>query len=74
MKDGNDTLGPDGIVPSTIVFGEFLTVRTILGPWVPRQTLIERAKVAERARKLMAQELTAEKDQTINQAQNTICN
>ena len=61
VKDGNDTLGPDGIVPLALVFGEFPTLRTILGPRVPRPTLTERAQVAQRARKLMAQELAAAK-------------
>ena len=57
VKAGNDTLGPEGIVPSALVFGEFLTVSTILGTRVPRQTLTERAQVVQRARKIMAQEL-----------------
>ena len=32
VKAGNDTLGPDEIISSVLVFGQFPTVRTILGP------------------------------------------
>ena len=28
----NDTLGPEGIVPSSLVFGEFPSLRSIVGP------------------------------------------
>ena len=59
VRAGNITLGPDGFVPSALLFDEFPTVGTILGPWVPRQALTECAKAEQRARKLMAQELAA---------------
>ena len=52
VQAGNEILGPDGIVTSALVFGEFSTVRTILGPRVPRPTLTERAQAAQRSRKL----------------------
>ena len=61
MRPGNYTLAPDEIVPSAILFGQFPTVRTILGPRVPRPRLTERARISQRARKLITQELAAAK-------------
>ena len=45
VRAGNGTLGPDGIVPSVLVFGEFPTVISIRGAQVPRPTLTERRKL-----------------------------
>ena len=33
----NDTLGPEGIVPFALVFGEFPSIRAFIGPNMPRQ-------------------------------------
>ena len=41
-----DILGPEGIVPSAIVFGEYPSIRPFLGAKVPRLTLAERASAA----------------------------
>ena len=74
MKAENEILGPEATFQSDPVVGEFPTLRTILGPRVPRPAITEREKVAQRTRKLMAQELAAAKIKSINGAQNTICN
>ena len=57
VKAMNDTLGPEGIVPSSLVFGEFPSLRSFVGPAVPRPTLAERAEAAQEARQLMAKHL-----------------
>ena len=46
IKAMNDTLGPERHVPSSLVFGEFPSLRTFEGPLVPRPTLAERAEAA----------------------------
>ena len=61
VKAMNDTLGPDGIVPSALVFGEFPSLRTFEGPRENRPTLVERARIATQARKIMAQEIAKSK-------------
>ena len=61
VKAINDTLGPEGIVPSALVFGEFPSIRNFLGPKVPRATLAERAEVALEARKLMSKHMAMTK-------------
>ena len=50
VKAMNDTLGPEGIVPSALVFGEYPQVFTESEDPLPRATLDERAKMAEEAR------------------------
>ena len=57
----NDTLGPEGVVPSELVYGEFPSLRSYLGAKVPRETLAERAIVAQKARKIMSKELASAK-------------
>ena len=57
----NDTLGPEGIVPSLLVFGEFLSLRSLSGPILPRPTLAERAQAALDARRLMSRHLAQAK-------------
>ena len=57
----NDTLGPEGIVPSALAFGEFPSIRTFYGPPDIRPTLTERAEIAHNARKMMASELARTK-------------
>ena len=57
VKAMNDTLGPEGIVPSSLVFGEFPSLRTFVGPIIPRPSLAERAETAQEARRLMAKHL-----------------
>ena len=39
VKAMNDTLGPEGYVPSSLVFGEFPSLRTFVGPIIPHPTL-----------------------------------
>ena len=57
VKAMNDTLGPEGFVPSSLFFGEFPSLRTFIGPIIPRPTLAERAHTAQAARRLMAKHL-----------------
>ena len=56
-KAANDTLGPDGIVLSALVLGEFPSIRGLIGPKVHRATLADRAIAALEARKLMSKHL-----------------
>ena len=53
----NDNLGPEGIVPSVLMFGELLFIRAFIGPKPPRATLIEREIGTQEARKLMSKHL-----------------
>ena len=57
VKAMNDTLGPEGHVPSSLVFGEFPSLRTFEGPIVPHPTLAERGEAAQEARRYMARNL-----------------
>ena len=57
VKAMNDTLGPEGFVPSSLVFGELPSLRTFVGPVIPRPSLAERAQTAQEARRLMAKHL-----------------
>ena len=57
IKAMNDTLGPEGIMPSTLVFGEFPSLRAYQGPVIPRPTLAERAQAALSARRYVCQNL-----------------
>ena len=57
IKAMNDTLGPEGIVPSALVFGEFPSLRAYQGPVVPRPALAEHAQAALNARRYMSQNL-----------------
>jgi len=57
VKAMNDTLGPEGVVPSALVFGEFPSLRTFEGPVIPRPSLAERALAAQEARRYMARHL-----------------
>ena len=59
IKAVNDTLGPEGIVPSALVFGEFPSLHSFLGPMVPRPTLAERAFAAQEARRHMSKHMAA---------------
>ena len=43
----NDTLGPKDIVPSSLIFGEFPSLRTFEGPVIPWPTLEERSIAAQ---------------------------
>ena len=61
IKAMNDTLGPEGIVPSALVFGEFPSIRPFFGPPKYRPTPVERAEIAHKARKIMSQELADKK-------------
>ena len=56
-KAMNDTLGPEGHVPSSLVIGEFPTLRTFEGPLVPKPTLAECVEAAQEARRYMAKHL-----------------
>lgn len=60
-KSINDTLGSEGTVPSSLVFGEFPSLRSLSGPILPQPTLAERAQASLSARRLMAQHLAQPK-------------
>lgn len=49
----NDTLGPEGLVSSALVFGEYLRTHTLSEPHLHRHSLSERAKIAQSARREM---------------------
>ena len=53
VKALNDTLGPEGLVPSALVFGEFPPMFTNSESPAQRETLQDRASVAQSARKEM---------------------
>ena len=55
VKAMNDSLGPEGLVPSALVFGEYPSVHTKSEVPSPRAALISRAEVANAARKEMEQ-------------------
>ena len=57
VKAMNDTLGPKGIDPSSLVFGEFPNLRSLVGPDIARPLLAERAMAAQEALHLMAKNL-----------------
>ena len=61
VKAMNDTLGPEGVVPSALVFGEFLSLRSVSGPLIPHPTLAERAEVALQARRFMSEHIARAK-------------
>ena len=61
IKAMNDTLGPEGIVPSALVFGEFPSLRSLSGPIVPRLNLAERAQAAEDSKRIMIKSLAQAK-------------
>ena len=53
----NDTLGPEGLVPSALVPGEFPQIVTRSETAHPRATLESRAAVAAAARQEMEQQM-----------------
>ena len=53
IRPCTETLYPEGIVSTVIVFGEFPELRSLPGPTVPRATVAERAQVALTAYKVM---------------------
>jgi len=53
----NNTLGPEGLVPSALVFGEFPSLRMLGEPMNPKATLESRAAVAQSARREMEQQM-----------------
>lgn len=55
----NDTLRPEGVVSSALVFGEHPQVRTASECFVPSANLRERVKVATLARKDMGKQMAA---------------
>ena len=57
VKAMNDTLGPEGLVPSAFVFGEFPKVFTPAEEPHPRATVESRAAIASRARREMEQHM-----------------
>lgn len=46
VKAMNDTLGPEGFVPSALVFGEYPSTQTFEEPKDEKPTLVDRAKLA----------------------------
>ena len=67
VKAMTDTLGPEGLMPSALVFGEFPKIRTQGSKPTPRATLLSRKDVAETARKEMEKHVAKMK---INRALN----
>ena len=57
VKAMDDMLGPEGFVPSSLVFGEFPILHSFLGPVILQPSLAERALEAQTARKYMAKQL-----------------
>ena len=55
VKAMNETLGPEGFVPSTLIFGDFPNLRTVSGPVIPRPSLAKRAEGAQQARHHMSE-------------------
>ena len=49
----NNTLGPEGVVPSVLVFGEFPSLRTLHEAPIPKVALVDRSRIANAARKEM---------------------
>ena len=54
----NDTLGPEGLVPSAPVFGEYPKAYTRSKTPPPRSTLVERASIAKSVRKEMEKHMS----------------
>ena len=61
VKAMNDTLGPEGIVPSFSFFGDFPSISSFDGPLIPHPSLAERLTAAQEARRLMLKHLAAVK-------------
>ncbi len=57
VKAMNDTLGPEGTVPSALVFGEFPSIRAFEGTVIARPSLAERPEVARETRRYTAKSL-----------------
>ncbi len=57
IKAMNVTLGPEGTVPSALVFGEFPSLKAFAGPVIPRPSLAERAEISREARRHMSKSL-----------------
>ena len=58
VKACKDALGPEVVVPSAFVFGKFPSLRSFLGPEVPRTTLVERAQADLTVGKIVAEAQT----------------
>ena len=58
IKAMNDMLGPEGTVPSALIFGDFPSLTAFEVPIVPRPTLAKRAEAAQEARRCMAKHLS----------------
>ena len=61
IKAMNDTLGPEAIIPSALVFRDIPSLRSITGPVIPRPTLAERAEIALEARRHFAKHVALSK-------------
>lgn len=57
VKALNDTVGPEGLVPSALVVGEYPSTRVFDEPPVPRVTLQPRTVIGTQARRAMEQEM-----------------
>ena len=57
----NDTLGPERIVPSSFVVGDFPSLRSFTGPAIPWPALAERPEIALEARRYFEQHLAQSK-------------
>eukprot|EP00737_Agarophyton_chilense_P000247 gb/GEZJ01000282.1/.p1 GENE.gb/GEZJ01000282.1/~~gb/GEZJ01000282.1/.p1 ORF type:complete len:768 (+),score=79.54 gb/GEZJ01000282.1/:1785-4088(+) len=55
VKSMNDTLGPEGLVPSALVFGEFPNITSKSETPTPRASALSRAAIAATAREEMSQ-------------------
>ena len=58
MKAINDTLGPERIVTSALVFRELPSILASIRPEVPRATLAERIIAAQESRKPISKHLS----------------
>ena len=53
----NDNFGPEGLVPSALVFGEFACLRSFSGSVITRPSLAERSLAAQDARRAIGKHL-----------------
>ena len=62
IKAINDTLGPEGIVLSALVFGEFPSIRAFIGPKVPHATPSREGNCSSRSTQAYVKALGTSKD------------
>lgn len=57
VKSMNGTLGPEGIVPWALFFGDLSSLRSLRGSVIPRPSKAERAEAAQQPRRYMTENL-----------------